>query len=563
MRLPLLSLLLLLPVLTACPGKKRCDPDDRDACGAQARCVVDESGEGFCEALAACDPSDPAACPGGFVCRPVASGGAVCEPNQTAGRIPACFDSQGIDVFAVEANSALSVTWNVNAALDVAGGFELAYGTTPKEYGGTVRVAADVREATLAPLPNGAPHFVVIRTLDAGGKPTFTSCEVTAVPHVLAFSQDRLVTAQATGAQQRSALASNLEGSRLYLAWDESGRVALAQSTNFGEAWSTVSFPTGGTQSAPAVAIREAVLSHPSDGGTPTEVSPETAFVAWQEGTNVRVARYRLDGGFDAPVSVGAGTTPALAVGPHSVQVVYESGGTILHTASSDEGGTFSTPAKLSGDTTNARAPSIAVHPLSGDVSVGWHAQRGAGDTNIYFAASRDEGRTFGTVTRIDDDKQGLNQSNVSIAVDPRSQELYATWEDRRGGANVYFSRCPRTGAPPGRPTSTWARGSGVTNSVPAPWWTWPATSTSPSRTPRAGRAWSSPASTPPAASTRRSSPAPWPAVGAWWVTGRPSRPTVTAPCTSPGRRTGAAPPPASCSRAPNEPLSTQVQGHL
>jgi hypothetical protein len=451
MRPFLFSLLILLPALSACTGKKRCDPDDRDACGAQARCVVDEGGEGFCEDLAACDPSDPSGCPGGFVCRPVASGGAVCEPSQTAGRIPACIDSQGIDVFAVEANSALSVTWNVNAALDLAGGFELAYGTTSKEYGGTVRVAADVREATLAPLPNGTPHFVVVRTLDAGGQSTFTSCEVTAVPHMLAFSQDRLVTAQATGAQQRSALASNLEGSRLYLAWEESGRVALAQSTNFGEAWSAVPFSAGGTQSAPAVAIREAVLSAPPDGGTPTEVSPETAFVAWQEGTNVRLARYRPDAGFDPPVTVGAGTSPALAVGPHSVQVVYESGGTILHAASSDEGGTFSTPAKVSGDTTNARAPSIAVHPLSGDVSVGWHGQRGGGDSNIYFAASRDEGRTFGTVTRIDDDTQGLNQLNVSIAVDPRSQELYATWEDRRGGANVFFALSANGGA-------TWSR---------------------------------------------------------------------------------------------------------
>ena len=451
MRLFPLSLVLVLCALPACTDKQRCDPDDRDACGLKARCVADESGEGFCEALASCDPSEPAACPGGFVCRPVASGGAVCEPNQTAGRIPSCIDSEGIDVFAVEANSALSVTWNVNASLDLAGGFELAYGTTTEKYSGQVRVGADVREATLAPLSNGTPHFVVIRTLDAGGQPTFTSCEVSATPHVLAFSQDRLVTAQATGAQQRSALASNLEGSRLYLAWEENGRVTLAQSTDFGESWSGIPLTSGGTQTAPTVAIREAVLSTPPEGGTPTEVSPETAFIAWQEGGSIRVARSRANGGFDAPVTVGTGTAPALAVGPHSVQVVYENGGTILHAASSDEGGTFSTPVKVSGDTTNAHAPSIAVHPLSGDVSVGWHAQRGGGDSNIYFAASKDEGRTFGTVTRIDDDTQGLNQLNVSITVDPRSHELYATWEDRRGGANVFFALSDNGGA-------TWAR---------------------------------------------------------------------------------------------------------
>jgi hypothetical protein len=451
MRLLVLSSLLLLCSLTACTDKKRCEPDDRDACGDLARCVVDEDGEGFCEDLASCDPSAQAPCPGGFVCRPVASGGAVCEPSETAGRIPSCIDSQGIDVFAVEANSALSVTWNVNASLDLAGGFEVAYGTTSKQYGANVRVGADVREATLAPLPNGTPHFVAIRALSAGGQPTFTSCEVSATPHVLAFSQDRLVTAQATGAQQRSALASNLEGSRQYLAWEEGGRIALAQSTDFGNTWSGIPLTSGGTQTTPAVAIREAVFTTPTDGGTPTEVSPEYAFIAWQEGGSVRVARYRANGGFDAPVTVGSGTAPALAVGPHSVQVVYENGGTILHAASSNEGGTFSTPVKISGDTTNAHAPSIAVHPLSGDVAVGWHAQRGGGDSNVYFAASKDEGRTFGTVTRIDDDAQGLNQLNVSIAVDPRSNELYATWEDRRGGANVYFSLSASGGA-------TWAR---------------------------------------------------------------------------------------------------------
>lgn len=47
---------------------------------------------------------------------------------------------------------------------------------------------------------------------------------------------------------------------------------------------------------------------------------------------------------------------------------------------------------------------------------------------------------SFGDVVRVDDDTDGLNQRIVSIAVDERSQELFATWEDRRGGANVHFS---------------------------------------------------------------------------------------------------------------------------
>lgn len=87
-----------------------------------------------------------------------------------------------------------------------------------------------------------------------------------------------------------------------------------------------------------------------------------------------------------------------------------------------------------------ASAPSIAVNQLSGDVYIAWHAKQGAGDTNVYFAASLDNGATFGAVKRLDDDPMGQNQANVSLAVNERSQKIYATWEDRRGGANVYFT---------------------------------------------------------------------------------------------------------------------------
>jgi hypothetical protein len=47
----------------------------------------------------------------------------------------------------------------------------------------------------------------------------------------------------------------------------------------------------------------------------------------------------------------------------------------------------------------------------------------------------------------VDDDAQGQNQTNISIAVDPQTGMLYATWEDRRGGANVYFASSDDAGA--------------------------------------------------------------------------------------------------------------------
>jgi hypothetical protein len=87
------------------------------------------------------------------------------------------------------------------------------------------------------------------------------------------------------------------------------------------------------------------------------------------------------------------------------------------------------------------------VDPFSGDVFIAWHAQAGGGDSNVYLAASQDAGASFGAPRRIDDDSQGLNQLNVSVALDPRSGEVYATWEDRRGGANVYFALSSDKGA--------------------------------------------------------------------------------------------------------------------
>jgi hypothetical protein len=47
----------------------------------------------------------------------------VCQPEMSAGRTPSCIDSDGIDVFAVEANATLSVTWNVNGSIDASGAF--------------------------------------------------------------------------------------------------------------------------------------------------------------------------------------------------------------------------------------------------------------------------------------------------------------------------------------------------------------------------------------------------------------------------------------------------------
>ncbi|WP_437814944.1 sialidase family protein [Sorangium sp. So ce1078] len=382
----------------------------------------------------ACDADDPTSCPGGFLCRPSGDGHA-CVPEGTAGRIPSCLDPNGLDVFAAEADSALSVSWKVNGALDSTAGFEVRYGSAAGDYTQAVTVGPEVRRATIAPLDNGKAYFVVVAALDVDRGASFVSCEIEAIPHVLAFAGDVVVNATSGGEQRGPDLASNLDGTRLYLAWEDKGAVALAISTDFGDGWIVTELVAASGQ-APALAVRDAVID---DAGN--VLKPELLYLSWEDDGQIIASSYDpVATAFSKPVGVATGTSPDIALGLDSVHVAFADGDTIRHAASFDGAATFGEPAAVSVGLTNARAPSVAVHPTSGDVLVAWDAIEGAGDSNVYSAVSADGGTTFGTPVRIDDDPMGQNQLNVSIAADPQTGELFASWEDRRGGANVYFA---------------------------------------------------------------------------------------------------------------------------
>jgi hypothetical protein len=422
--------------LVACSGGTRqCNLADPNSCGSGQRCAPAAGGGGVCEPIRSCDPNNAMSCPGGYVCRPSAMG-PVCEPTFTAGRIPSCLDPNGIDVFAVEGNATLSVTWNVHGPADFAGGFRVRYGTRPRMYEGTVMVGRDVREAIITPLANGTMYHIAVESLGAGGTATFTSCEAVATPHVLVFQPDVRANAATAGMQIHPALASNLEGSRLYLAWDSAGAIVFAVSTDFGTTWpQAMPVATGSGQHDPDIAVREVVREGDRI------VVPETVFVTWEAGGRIILARFLPDTGrFEAPVDVSAGQNPSIAVGPQTIHLAFERDGKIYHTGSLDQGRTFLEPAVVSGTTMEARGPSIAVNDLTGDVYIAWDARLGRGDWDIFFAGSLDAGRTFQPAARIDDDPMGNNQQNVTLAVAELSQRIYATWEDRRGGANVYFT---------------------------------------------------------------------------------------------------------------------------
>ncbi|MBZ0121609.1 MAG: hypothetical protein K8H88_31725, partial [Sandaracinaceae bacterium] len=362
------------------------------------------------------------------------------------GRIPSCIDGEGIDVFAVESFGALSVSWNVNSSsIDFAGGFRVRWGLAEGVHdSGQAEVGAQLRDLVVAPLDNDVVHYVVVEALSAGGAVTFTSCEVAATPHPLAFGQDHTVEASSGPAQTRPDLACNREGDHLYLAWEEQGAIVLAQSTDFGDTWRALEL-VGPTGASPSLAVREAVVD-PEQG---TVVEPESLLLAWEAAGEIVLVRYfPAEDRFAEAYLLDSGTRPDVAIGPDAVHVVYlDATGAVSHSGSNDGGATFLSPSVLSSGTSEAGAPVADVDQLTGDVHAGWHAIQGAGDTNVFAAASLSEGTSFGGAVRIDDDTMGLNQLNLSLAADERSGRVYATWEDRRGGANVFFTWSDDQGA--------------------------------------------------------------------------------------------------------------------
>lgn len=413
----LACLLFTFSLAAACPSRD----DDDDPCDP----TVDD--------VCPCDPADSGSCPDDFICRP-ANDGSVCVPEASAGRIPSCFDEEGLDVFAAEANGAVSVSWKVNSDINRAGGFSVLFGTLPETYVEAAEVGPDAAQATLRPLLNGTTYFIVVEPLDADGEPTFRSCEVAAVPHVLEFAADVGLPGDTGGDQNDPDLASSADGERLYLAWDDEGTITLGISEDFGDSWTVRALGAG---QRPAVTVREATFDE--DG---ILVIPEAAVIAWQAGGDVVVGTFASDGdSLTEPASIGSGGAPDLTSVQltQTIHIAFEQGGGIATARSDDGGATFDEPVRLEGAFTQNVSPSIAVSAADegeGAAFVAWSAVDGAGDSNVYGASSDAPG-----VVRIDDDSQGQNQLEISVAVDPQTGTLYATWEDRRGGANVYFSR--------------------------------------------------------------------------------------------------------------------------
>ena len=273
-----------------------------------------------------------------------------------------------------------------------------------------------------------------------------------ATPHVLAFSNDISVNPSVAG-QSDPTIASGWDGTPLFLAWVENDKVMTSRSDDRGVAWANPVqlWGQGVVETNPTLTFRRRITqSNPDTGELEILVQPALFATIVVDGV-VKFFRGDFPSGptgpiaFSSPIDLGIGEFPAGAAYGDHVEVVYERDGAVWARSSVDGGVIFSAEQRVdkASGTQFSASPDVTIEPNTSDVFVAYHGLRAdGGDTNIYANFSTDAGKTYQTSeVRIDDDASGFNQSNVSLATDVRTGHVMATWEDRRGGSNVYFSR--------------------------------------------------------------------------------------------------------------------------
>jgi hypothetical protein len=128
------------------------------------------------------------------------------------------------------------------------------------------------------------------------------------------------------------------------------------------------------------------------------------------------------------------------------VAVVWEdqrSGGSSVYFSKSiDKGSTFSPNIMVNDGASGAKYPTAAVNN-TGYIVAAWEDTR-EGNTDIYFANSSNQGSSFSSNQKVNDDPGTRNQGNPYIVTE-KNGYVYLAWSDTRnvGDQDIYFARAP------------------------------------------------------------------------------------------------------------------------
>lgn len=164
--------------------------------------------------------------------------------------------------------------------------------------------------------------------------------------------------------------------------------------------------------------------------------------------TQAASSEFEQDEFFESDASRGSAayqTLPSIAVDRQGVVYVawqdYRRNQADIYFAKSTDGGqSFGPNVRVNDDLGRAGqlSPALAVDD-SGTISVAWHDMR-TGNPDIFFATSTDGGKTFSRNVRVDDDPGTAGQYDPSLAVDARGA-VYVAWHDLRSGQpDIFFA---------------------------------------------------------------------------------------------------------------------------
>jgi Collagen triple helix repeat (20 copies) len=185
-------------------------------------------------------------------------------------------------------------------------------------------------------------------------------------------------------------------------------------------------------------------------------VNVSNAYVVWQDSTpgnnDIFFRASQGLGTINVSNNTGFSVNPQIAVSGSNVYVIWEDtipdNADIFFAVSNNNGTSFGTPINLSNNAGNSVNQQIAA--IGNNVYVTWHDDTPAGDRDIFFAASNNNGTSFGNPINLSNN----TGSSVVPQIAAIGNNVYVTWHDDTpaGNNDIFFAASNNNGTSFGTP---------------------------------------------------------------------------------------------------------------